>query len=206
MSAQKIISLVLFLSISATQASAREVHLFGYHIPAPPAAGTAEYDQDFIKLHELQDHRTPEQCAKADEQSSFTLENGFGPETGVLTESEVKKSKILAARVLAKVGVAVFYFKKKFKRPRPYNEDSTLIPCIHKPRDLAYPSGHSTSGYALALALAKKFPAKKDIILQQGYQIGENRLIGGVHHPSDVEAGRKLAAQIVRGMIITRAQ
>ena len=70
----------------------------------------------------------------------------------------------------------------------------------------AYPSGHSTVGYALALALAKKFPYKKDLILQQGLKIGENRLIGGVHHPSDVVAGRKLAEQVVRGMFVSKAR
>jgi len=204
MSAKNFISLVLFLSFTATQASAREVHFFGYHIPSPPVAGSSEYDQDFIKLHELQDHRTPEQCASAKAQSTLSLENGFGPETGVLTESEMKKAKVLSVRVLSKAAVIAYYFKKKFNRPRPFKTDTTLIPCVPKLRDPAYPSGHSTAGYALALALAKKFPYKKALILQQGFQIGENRLIGGAHHPTDVAAGRKLAEQVVRGMIITR--
>jgi hypothetical protein len=55
----------------------------------------------------------------------------------------------------------------------------------------------------MALALAKKFPYKKDIILQQGLKIGENRIIGGVHHPSDVRAGRLLAEQVVKKMLVT---
>ena len=33
--------------------------------------------------------------------------------------------------------------------------------------------------------------------MKQGLQIGENRLIGGVHHPSDVVAGRILAVQVM---------
>ena len=71
---------------------------------------------------------------------------------------------------------------------------------------MSYPSGHSTAGYALALALAKKFPYKKELILQQGLKIGENRLIGGVHHPSDVAAGRVLATQVVRGMYVSEVR
>lgn len=204
---KKLISLTLFAALTTSSAFAKDYRFFEYHLPAPPAAGTAEYDQDFIELHRLQDHRTPEECATADTQSSFTLEDTFGPSTGILTEAEVKKAKILSLRVIAKAAVAVLYFKTKFGRPRPYNEDSSLSPCIHKPSagDKAYPSGHSTTGYALALALAQKFPAKKDIIMQQGLQIGENRLIGGVHHPSDVAAGRVLAAQVVKHMFITTA-
>ena len=205
MSIKKITSLVLFLSISSSSAFAKEYRFFGYHLPAPPAAGTAAYDQDFITLHQLQDHRTPEECAAADAESSFTLENGFGPATGVLTDAEVKQAKFLSIRVIAKTAIAVFYYKQKFKRPRPFNEDKTLTPCVHIPHDLAYPSGHSATGYALALALSKKFPAKRDIIMQQGLQIGENRLIGGVHHPSDVEAGRVLAAQVVKHMYVSQA-
>jgi acid phosphatase (class A) len=36
----------------------------------------------------------------------------------------------------------------------------------------------------------------KDAILARGRQIGDDRVIGGVHFPSDVEAGRTLAQAI----------
>ena len=190
------------------QVKAKEVYFFGYHLPAPPAKNSDEFRQDFTTLHAYQDHRTPEECASAATQSSLMLSNGFGPKTGVLTASELKKARVLAARVFAKAGIAVYYFKNHFKRPRPYITDESLSPCISKVRNsyMSYPSGHSAAGYALALALAKKFPYKKDLILQQGLKIGENRLIGGVHHPSDVVAGRKLAEQVVRGMFVSEAR
>ncbi len=184
------------------QEKAKEVYFFGYHLPAPPTKGSDEFRQDFTSLHAYQDHRTPEECASAATQSKFTLNNGFGPQTGVLTAEEIKKAKLLAAHVLFKSGIAIYYFKQHFKRPRPYITDDSLSPCIPKVRHQyqSYPSGHATAGYALALALAKMFPHKKDLILQQGLKIGENRLIGGVHHPSDVAAGRMLAKQVMRGV------
>jgi acid phosphatase (class A) len=190
------------------QAQAKEVYFFGYHLPEPPNQNSDEFRQDFTTLHAYQDHRTPEECASAATQSSLSLSNGFGPKTGVLTATEVKKARVLAARVFAKAGIAVYYFKNHFKRPRPYITDNSLTPCIPKVHNsyMSYPSGHSAAGYALALALAKKFPYKKDIILQQGLKIGENRLIGGVHHPSDIIAGRKLAEQVVRGMFVSEAR
>lgn len=207
MTLNKITALVLFLVISSSSAFAkeREYRFFGYRLPAPPAEGTAAYDQDFIKLHEYQDHRTPEECAAAGEQSHLNLRNGFGD---LLTSRELKQAKVLSMRVIAKTAIAVYYYKQKFKRPRPFLTDETLTPCIRKPsaKDKAYPSGHSATGYALALALAKKFPAKKEILLERGLKIGENRLIGGVHHPSDVAAGRKLAEQVVKKMCFTRAR
>lgn len=195
------LNLVLLISLfSAPLVQANEIYFLGYHLPKPPVVGKGEYDQDFIELHRFQDHRTPEECAIANSQSQLSLENAFGPQTGILTAQELKAVKRLSYLLLARVGVVVGYFKVYFHRPRPYVTDTTLNPCINRPRnsDVAYPSGHSTAGYALALILAKKFPEKKDQILKQGLQIGENRLIGGVHHPSDVAAGRKLSEQIVK--------
>jgi acid phosphatase (class A) len=204
---KKITALVLFSVIlsSSVFAHEQEHRFLGYRLSAPPAEGTSAYDQDFLKLHEYQDHRTTEECAAAGEQSHLNLKNGFGD---LLTSKEMRQAKILSMRVIAKTAIAVFYYKQKFKRPRPFLTDETLTPCIQKPSagDQAYPSGHSATGYALALALAKKFPAKKDVLLERGLKIGENRLIGGVHHPSDVVAGRKLAEQVVKKMCFTRAK
>jgi len=188
---------VLFLSFSPFQAYSQEYHFFGYHLAAPPEIGSDVYKQDFLKLHDLQENRTPNECLIADSQSSFTLEDTFGPQTGILTESELRQVKVLSLEVMAKAGIAVYYYKTLFGRPRPFSEDKTLTPCIGIPNDHAYPSGHAAVGYALALVLSEEFPDKREIIMKQGFQIGENRLIGGVHHPSDVEAGRALAKQMV---------
>ena len=201
--------LLFFVSLASAAVPAahagtdEEVRFLGYRLESPPETGSFEHDGDFLRLHELQDHRTPEDCAGAGAQSRLTLDSGFGPATGVLTREELEDSQVLAAAVIAKAMIPVVYFKKRFQRPRPYRADSSLIPCISKPRfgNDAYPSGHSTIGYALALVLARKFPEKRELILKQGIKIGENRVIGGVHHPSDVIAGRKLAEQVVQGMI-----
>lgn len=205
---KKSVLLAGMLFVASITAEAKEVYFFGYHLPEPPTVSSDDFRRDFTELHQYQDHRTPEECASAATQSSLSLTNGFGPKTGVLTASEVKKAKVLAARVFAKAGLAVYYFKTYFKRPRPYITDDSLTPCIPKVKNsyMSYPSGHSTAGYALALALAKKFPYKKELILQQGLKIGENRLIGGVHHPSDVAAGRVLATQVVRGMYVSEVR
>jgi acid phosphatase (class A) len=195
--------LVTGLFFADTAAFAEEVEFLGYRLESPPEIGSAESDDDFLRLHDIQDQRTAEDCARASTQSRLTLESGFGPGSGILSSEEIKESRLLAAAVIAKAMIPVIYFKKVFQRTRPWVADPALVPCIPKPRSdhQAYPSGHSTIGYALALALARKFPEKRDLILNQGIQIGENRVIGGVHHPSDVIAGRKLAEQVVSGMI-----
>ncbi len=174
---------------------------FAYDIPPPPAKGSAAEREDFRILHEYQDNRTDEECAAADLQTIPSLGALFGPSTGVLTANEVKSVSIEGTLLIKKVFSISDPFKDKYKRPRPYNADTTIHPCIRRPGgNKAYPSAHSAVGIALASFLAQKFPSKRTEILEQGKQIGINRLIGGVHHPSDVAAGQSLGKQIAKDL------
>ncbi len=195
------ISFALLFFVSSS--SFAQVHHFReFKLNSPPQAGTLAFEADLIKLHVQQLKRTPDECKLAEAQTSFSLRNTFGPDTGVLTEAEVKQAKWLSIQVMADLAPALYYFKHKFNRLRPYIQDKTLNPCITlAPNpDQSYPSGHSAMGYAFALALADLFPAKRELIMKQGLQVGENRILGGVHFPSDVEAGRDLARQVIQRM------
>ncbi len=198
MKALATLSFGLFLALNAYPAQNADF----YSIQPPPASGSQEHLNDFLILHHVQDYRTSEQCKEAEDQRHLSVKNNFGPSVGILNKKEVRNAQLLAARVMIKTTLAVAYFKNKFKRPRPYLTDPTLLPCIKKPIDYAYPSGHTAIGYALALALAKVYPNKKEALLLQGHKLGEYRVLGGVHHPSDLLAGRELAKQVVRGMKI----
>lgn len=90
--------------------------------------------------------------------------------------------------------------KDHYSRPRPMIGDDKPI-CV--PREdwmktnASYPSGHSMTGWAWALILAELKPAKADGLLAVGKAVGDSRAICGVHYPSDIEAGRTLAAAMV---------
>lgn len=173
-----------------------------YDLPPPPAKGSVAYQNDFAILHQYQEQRTEEECARADLQSSPTVDNLFGPSTGILTKDEIKKVAVSGEHVIERVMDLTDPFKNLHLRNRPYITDTSLSPCIELPgkSNRSYPSGHSAVGIVLASFLAKQFPAKKEAILKQGNQIGINRLIGGVHHPSDVAAGQSLGRQIVKDL------
>lgn len=64
----------------------------------------------------------------------------------------------------------------------------------------SYPSGHSMTGWAWALILVELAPDKAGPLLEAGKEMGESRVICGMHYPSDVEAGRDLAAAMVARM------
>ena len=174
---------------------------YAYDLAPPPAVGSAADKEDFRILHVYQDQRTSEQCRAADLQTIPSVYGMFGPSTGVLTASEISQIIAEGDQLVHKVFAIVEPYKEYYHRMRPYNVDPTLHPCIKLPGgNKAYPSGHTAAGIVLADFLAKKFPAKRMQIIEQGKQVGINRLIGRVHHPSDVAAGQSLGLQIVKGL------
>jgi acid phosphatase (class A) len=102
-----------------------------------------------------------------------------------------------SARVKNDEGINAAPAKDGFHRVRPYNLDKTLHPiCKTKTKDDSYPSGHTTAGYLLGLALIDMIPEKRDVILERAKDFGNNRLICGVHYSSDLQASKVLAYSI----------
>ena len=86
--------------------------------------------------------------------------------------------------------------KKQFGRPRPYLADARVQPAIEREMSPSYPSGHATRGVAFARVLAELAPSRQDALLACGRQVGVHRVIGGVHYPSDIEAGQRLGLKL----------
>lgn len=121
--------------------------------------------------------------------------------------------------------------KDCWRRPRPFEVDGTIVPvealragatarpgsaaptgplaadspCLGTPRDslysYAYPSGHATFGAMTAILLAELVPERRAQLFERGWDYGDARLIGGVHFPSDLEAGRILGTVLVALMM-----
>ncbi|WP_306591002.1 phosphatase PAP2 family protein [Geothrix sp. 21YS21S-4] len=86
--------------------------------------------------------------------------------------------------------------KQHFQRPRPYAADPRVQPAVERETSPSYPSGHATRGLVYALVLAELAPERRDALLVRGRQVGVDRVIGGVHYPSDIEAGQRLALKL----------
>ena len=90
--------------------------------------------------------------------------------------------------------------KAHFNRLRPLIGNDKPI-CV--PREdwmktnMSYPSGHSMTVWAWALILTEAAPERADDLLRVGREGGDSRVVCGVHFPSDVEAGRTVAAGMV---------
>lgn len=174
-------------------------------LPTPPAASSATTQSDLAELHRLQKLRTPVQVMRAvadeNDESIFLFRDILG---GDFTPAALPLTAALGARVNETESAIVDPAKNEFKRVRPYNLDKTLQPvCRTKTVADSYPSGHTTVGYLMALALIDMIPELRDQLLARADNYAHNRLVCGVHFPSDLAASRPLAYAVHAAMNAT---
>jgi len=88
-----------------------------------------------------------------------------------------------------------------FKRPRPFKLHVNFTP-VYTPGGYSFPSGHTSSAFSSATALARAYPKWYVIapaMLWAG-TVGYSRMYLGVHNPSDVTAGALLGAGTAFGL------
>jgi len=187
----KIKSLIVLVVLTCS-AGASAFDVLG---PFPPL-GSVEAQVDFDQLMDFQKTRTAKQCEEAAAEADASLKAFFAGKKGPLTVQEIEKVQGKMRTVTLKAGAKILYYKKKFDRPRPYLTHPELKPCIELESSKAYPSGHATISRVYARILAVLFPERQFQILKRGDEVALNRVIGGVHHPSDVVAGKMLGDSI----------
>lgn len=113
-----------------------------------------------------------------------------------LDATRYPKTAALLDHVSKDIKVNTDGLKKHFMRPRPQMSDARVKPAIEPETSPSYPSGHATRGLAMAVVLADLVPERREALLAQGRLVGVDRVIGGVHYPSDIEAGQRLALKL----------
>ncbi len=95
----------------------------------------------------------------------------------------------------------------KYMRPFRWSEDvsivSTLIPCKSSDpsNDGGFPSGHTNAAYLAALSLAYAVPERYQEMLTRASELGNNRIVAGMHSPLDVIGGRIMATAVMASML-----
>jgi acid phosphatase (class A) len=167
-------------------------------LPAPPAPGSLAAQSDLEVVLQIQAWRTPEQVAWAktvEKQTVFTI---YGEIMGAaFTPERVPALVALLKQVTDDVRPVSDAAKKVHPRARPYVVDPRVKPCVDAPQNDTYPSGHALSSYLMAEVLAELAPDRRDALLDQAHRAAWGRILGGVHFPTDIEAGRILAAAVI---------
>jgi acid phosphatase (class A) len=173
----------------------------------PPADDTPAGLADLSVLLYVQANRTPDEVKFAKEmEHPSVFEMGreiFGP---WFTRENLPKTAEILREVTKVTDPVKEDAKKKWTRPRPYTRSALISPVVGKPGDAgSYPSGH-TYGIAIPeFVLTAAFPEHAAQFDEMIHRVMWGRIVGGVHFPSDTEAGRLLAKDVVGKMLQTEA-
>jgi acid phosphatase (class A) len=161
-------------------------------LPAPPAEDSATSREELAELHNLQAQRSAAELARAKadaaEENVFAFSTVLGPQ---FTAEQFPLTTRFFDRVTETEKAALREAKDYWHRRRPYVVDPTLAPCSNGSNG-SYPSGHSTLAFMDAALLAQMLPERHDALFERAADFAHNRLVCGVHYPSDVEAGKTL--------------
>ncbi|BCN28791.1 acid phosphatase [Anaeromicropila herbilytica] len=91
--------------------------------------------------------------------------------------------------------------KSYFQYPRPFrwSSDSILLPTLVPVKksdpssDGGFPSGHTNAAYLASIALAYSVPERYQELLTRASELGNNRIVAGMHSCLDVIGGRVMA-------------
>jgi len=159
----------------------------------PPAANSAAARHELDELLALQDHRTQADVAAAQadrkkDVSRFYAALGLDP----TRPPDLPALQRFTDRAEAEIAPYVRVAKKKYRRLRPYEIEPKLQPCIDDVKgDLSYPSGHSSYGYLMGDLLSELVPERRRVLMKRAEEFARQRLVCGVHFPSDIEAGER---------------
>lgn len=169
---------------------------------APPPDQYSEQTQaDLKELKKYQDTRTKDQVAYAQadvDKNVFRFQNVMGDK---FTAENLPLTAALFDKALSEAKATVEPAKLFFNRARPFVADPSLKPAITLDNSPSYPSGHATAGTVMAILLADMVPEKKAEIFKRGWDYAQNRLVGGLHYRSDIEAGR-LSGTVIAAMLL----
>ncbi len=165
-------------------------------LSAPPAPTSAEEKADFAELFRFQKTRTKADCRRAADAVKVSLNSFFGPQYGPLSKDEVAQWSDFFEKVRVDTDYFVQETKKKWHRERPYVEDPQIKPCVTLENTGAYPSGHAAISRVFAEVLSMMDPSRRIAFSVRADQIAIDRVISGLHHPTDIEAGKKLGDKV----------
>lgn len=124
----------------------------------------------------------------------FFVGRSLGP---WFSRAQMPATRNLLDKAMTNVGIFCFEAKKHFGRARPYEIETKITSLVGKPPHPSYPSAHGCVANTLAFILEELAPKHRDVFFNDALEISLSREWGGIHYPSDDEAGRVLARQFV---------
>jgi hypothetical protein len=173
-------------------------------LPFPPKTDT----EDLAYLHKIAASRTPEGIQIAQDWAKRGLDDEWEhlleDYTKHVGPAQARAARKLLHDALMMTNSATQVTKASSNRTRPFVVDPTLELAVEKPgNNPSYPSGHSSAAFAACLVLAHLMPDRKAVFMAIASEAAFSRVYAGVHFPTDVLAGARLAATVTTHLIRT---
>lgn len=169
--------------------------------PAPDP-NSATQKRDLAAVLDVQKTRSPAQVERAvadNALSIYRFADVVGPD---FSAARYPQLDAFFKRMFNDSRILVLSSKDVWDRPRPYVVSQDVQTVGERPKAAgSYPSGHAIFGYLSAIVLANMIPEKATALYERGHEYGTNRVITGVHFPSDLEAGRMAATAIAAALM-----
>jgi len=175
-------------------------------LPPPPAPGDPDFERDVVIYQNTRAEKGGPRWEQAaiDAEDKKYLDDLFLEAFGLKINSQTTPAtRELLDLVIIYVAKTINPAKEHYKSIRPFDYfqalGSTCAPAHETwlSTNSSYPSGHSARGWGLALILAEISPERQGAILKRGYELGQSRVICGVHWQSDVDSGRLAASAAI---------
>ncbi len=118
----------------------------------------------------------------------------------LLFGSEGRLTAVAAAGSAALVGIGIFVLLKKVSgRKRPCEIEPHCWAHLLPPDRFSFPSGHTITAFAVAIAFAEFYPALLPFLLFCAISIATSRILLGMHFLSDVLAAALIGTGLALG-------
>jgi acid phosphatase (class A) len=166
--------------------------------PSPDSAAGKTDLQGVLAAVNSRTEASIKQAQDDDQRTVFRFADVMGPNFRAETLPLMAQ---LFQHVYEDGNAATLAAKTFFQRKRPFVVDPDIKIIVVQAPDFSYPSNHSTFGNESGILLAAMVPEKAVAIFARAADYAHNRVIAGVHFPSDVEAGR-IAASVIDNALL----
>jgi acid phosphatase (class A) len=170
-------------------------------LPEPAPVGSAEDRGELELMLLLQQNRTEKEVQRCASEVDFGVDAYRGVMGPWFTSKNLPQMAKLFHALQKDTRQFTDVAKDHFHRPRPKFEDARIHVPIADEITFAYPSGHATRGMLFAQILAEIAPEHRKALIERGEEIGWDRVIAGLHHPSDICAGRVLGQELAESLL-----
>jgi acid phosphatase (class A) len=157
-----------------------------------PQPGTVTGQGEQLVLLWLQKSRTPQDVARAKGEGHPSLGCFATDIRQSIAIVDFPKTEAVLEQARQDLAPVLDALHVTFARPRPYLAIPALTPVLPEVNSFSYPSTNAALGTLFAEIIRQWDPADQDALAARGNLLGTDRVLGGVHYPSDVDAGQRL--------------